>query len=368
MKKINLFYILLIGIILFSVSIVSATSNVTVVVDGIHTSGSIVGGDFVLEQVDLENAEVEIESQTYLTDGTGNTEAIVLEPRTYTFTISKEGYETKVLNYEIKANTAHMLGILLNPVEEICEENWQCTDWGECNKFTKGQSRECTDLNNCDNIIDKVPKPTQGQSCTPEVCSENWQCSSWSDCVSGQQTRPCTDSNSCGTTQDKPSISKSCNVDICDEDWDCTDWESCVNGRKIRSCNDGNNCGTRNNRPSTSDSCTSSEEEPSEEEMSIEKEEKGVEVKPPEEVKERNKVAKSSICNGCILENKCAPFGYRKEGEYCDIGGEFKEQKSSEGSCDNSYECSTNVCVNSKCISPNLIQKIINWFARLFGG
>ena len=27
----------------------------------------------------------------------------------------------------------------------------------------------------------------------------------------------------------------------------------------------------------------------------------------------------------------------------------------------------SNVCVSSKCVSPNLIERILNWFKRLFG-
>jgi|ETNmetMinimDraft_2_1059921.scaffolds.fasta_scaffold32914_1 hypothetical protein len=43
-------------------------------------------------------------------------------------------------------------------------------------------------------------------------CTENWQCSDWSTCTNNQQTKTCTDSNSCGTTTNKPSTSKSCTV------------------------------------------------------------------------------------------------------------------------------------------------------------
>ena len=111
------------------INLVSATSNITISVDGIHTSGSIVGGDFVQEQVDLENAEVSVDGQTYLTDESGITEAIILGAGTYTFTINKEGYETRTQSYEIKQNTEHYLGIALTPIEEECFE--------ECNKVNE---------------------------------------------------------------------------------------------------------------------------------------------------------------------------------------------------------------------------------------
>lgn len=43
------------------------------------------------------------------------------------------------------------------------------------------------------------------------TCTETWSCSGWSSCINGQQTRTCSDSNSCGTAINKPSITQSCN-------------------------------------------------------------------------------------------------------------------------------------------------------------
>ena len=82
-----------------------------------------------------------------------------------------------------------------------------------------------------------------------------------------------------------------------------------------------------------------------------------------EESKEGTLFCKDS----CPLDGKCYPFGYRKNGEYCPDEGMFKEQLKSEEACDNNFECSTNVCVDGKCISSGLIQKIINWLTELFG-
>ena len=73
------------------------------------------------------------------------------------------------------------------------------------------------------------------------------------------------------------------------------------------------------------------------------------------------------ICTGCLdSSNTCVPFGTRTESQYCDIDYSSKKQKSEDISCNNNYECSTNVCVDSNCISPNLIQKIIAWFNKFF--
>jgi PGF-pre-PGF domain-containing protein len=47
---------------------------------------------------------------------------------------------------------------------------------------------------------------------TPAACTESWTCTDWSACANSQQTRTCTDANSCGTTASKPSESQSCTV------------------------------------------------------------------------------------------------------------------------------------------------------------
>jgi hypothetical protein len=74
------------------------------------------------------------------------------------------------------------------------------------------------------------------------------------------------------------------------------------------------------------------------------------------------------ICNGCVLDNKCYYYGFRKSGSFCsDNNNQFTEQKKPDVSCDNNFECSSNVCVSGKCISESFIQKILTWFKRLFG-
>ena len=73
-------------------------------------------------------------------------------------------------------------------------------------------------------------------------------------------------------------------------------------------------------------------------------------------------------CQGCVLEDKCYPFGYRKAGNFCsDTNNQFIEQKQGDSNCENNFECSSNVCVSGKCLSESFLQKILNWFKRLFG-
>lgn len=73
------------------------------------------------------------------------------------------------------------------------------------------------------------------------------------------------------------------------------------------------------------------------------------------------------VCDGCTIENSCYPLGYRKSGEFCSESKEFTLQLQSGQSCENNFECSSNICVSGECISEGLIKKVLNWFKRLFG-
>jgi len=71
---------------------------------------------------------------------------------------------------------------------------------------------------------------------------------------------------------------------------------------------------------------------------------------------------------GCFYNEKCLPYGLRINKLYCSIDDNMKSQMEEEGACENNFECSTNVCVNGKCISAGMIQSVISWFRKLFGG
>lgn len=70
---------------------------------------------------------------------------------------------------------------------------------------------------------------------------------------------------------------------------------------------------------------------------------------------------------GCSVEDKCFPMGIRTNGTYCGIDLVMSSQKSSEETCDNSFECGSNICVNGKCISASFLNQIMSWFRKLFG-
>ena len=73
------------------------------------------------------------------------------------------------------------------------------------------------------------------------------------------------------------------------------------------------------------------------------------------------------ICSGCVLGDKCVPVGYRTDDKYCTIDSEIVDQKGSEDSCNNNFECSTNLCIDSQCVSSGVWQKFLRWLSRLFG-
>ncbi len=77
--------------------------------------------------------------------------------------------------------------------------------------------------------------------------------------------------------------------------------------------------------------------------------------------------ASEERCDGCLYKGKCLYWGIRVEGKYCSISTELAKQKSGEESCDNNFECESNVCVNSKCLSQGFIQRVINLLKRLLG-
>jgi hypothetical protein len=74
------------------------------------------------------------------------------------------------------------------------------------------------------------------------------------------------------------------------------------------------------------------------------------------------------ICNdSCLLDEKCYPFGYRILDKFCSNTGSFVKQLKGENSCENNFECSSNVCVSGSCVNKGFLQKVMNLFKKLFG-
>jgi len=76
----------------------------------------------------------------------------------------------------------------------------------------------------------------------------------------------------------------------------------------------------------------------------------------------------SSRCStGCNLNGSCVSFGYRVNNTYCDLSKNFTQQKQANEICENNFECSTNLCIDEKCLSGNVWQKFIKWLSSIFG-
>jgi len=70
---------------------------------------------------------------------------------------------------------------------------------------------------------------------------------------------------------------------------------------------------------------------------------------------------------GCSYDGKCFPMGVRSSGMYCGADLNMNSQLNADSTCDNNFECSSNVCVSGTCVSEGFLQKVMNWFKTLFG-
>ncbi len=80
-----------------------------------------------------------------------------------------------------------------------------------------------------------------------------------------------------------------------------------------------------------------------------------------------NGVEEISCSSSCKLDNTCYPLGYRKDNKFCSENLEFINQFGDDSTCENNFQCSSNVCIGRSCISLNLWQRFIGWFNNLFG-
>jgi len=95
------------------------------------------------------------------------------------------------------------------------------------------------------------------------VCTEEWTCTEWSACEDGTQSRICTDSNACGTEENRPEEERACETGSgCTESWICEDWSECSGETQSRNCIDISGCGTFEDQPELSRSCGAGEGQP----------------------------------------------------------------------------------------------------------
>jgi hypothetical protein len=86
--------------------------------------------------------------------------------------------------------------ICYNPGDIFCNNQY----WTPC---PSGQTASCSSTGE----ICQIPTPIT--TLTP-VCNPNWQCGTWNTCTNSLQTRTCTDSNGCNTTNGKPNLMQAC--------------------------------------------------------------------------------------------------------------------------------------------------------------
>lgn len=66
------------------------------------------------------------------------------------------------------------------------------------------------ETNETDETIEVVLEDEEEIVVATTGCTPNWYCSDWLDCVNNKEKRVCTDSNSCGTDEDKPATERAC--------------------------------------------------------------------------------------------------------------------------------------------------------------
>lgn len=265
----------------------------------------------------LEGAEITVidsDGNTFenQTDSQGKT-ILHIPPGNYSVTASAEEHETETKEVMLSEDDSIEFDLLnITP----CEEDWECTDWGEC---VEGQKqRKCTDNNECGTTSDK-PEETKECDTEPEPecesdsdCDDQDPCTS-NECVNGKCDYPditeCEDNDDCCPTgceyaedddcpepvecqvdkqceSNDPCIDAYCSQDgeckyadiascnddddccpdncdytndndceECEEDWECDDWSDCEGDEKTRECEDQNDCGTEDEKPDETASC-----------------------------------------------------------------------------------------------------------------
>ena len=118
------------------------------------------------------------------------------------------------------ASVSEMTGDCSNGVPVICDgsivNGYTCIDEGDVLKVT-GLTHSIVEESPY--VLPSTPTTTGGGGggggggATITTCTEDWSCSAWSECLDGARTRICTDSNSCGTLQDRPAIVQICTAE-----------------------------------------------------------------------------------------------------------------------------------------------------------
>lgn len=78
-------------------------------------------------------------------------------------------------------------------------------------------------------------------------------------------------------------------------------------------------------------------------------------------------IVPEKTCAGCLLNERCISQTVRLNGQYCDSDNKLYTQKQEKISCENNFECVSNLCIDSKCTSPGMFERFTRWLSKLFG-
>lgn len=212
-----------------------------------------------------------------------------------------------------------------------CEGREKCSN-SKCIQICgNGYCESNEDCNSCKEDCGKCEDKCGDGICQSNedclLCIKDCACKSYEKCESRKCVTYC-GNNICESNEDCSSCSIDCG---CEEGYECLN-KKCVKPE----CSTDVNCDDKD--ACTTDACS------------------GIPKK-----------CSNKRTSGCNFKNNCIPIGTKTESQYCSIENLMEDLKSEDEKCNNNYECSSNVCVNNQCISQSLIQKIINWFRRLFG-
>ena len=127
-----------------------------------------------------------------------------------------------------------------------CTPSWSCTGWSPSTCPANGQqTRTCTDSNQCGT---NEGKPNETQSCIPSCSTLGGNICTQSQVCNGGSYQTASDTNYC-------CVGGICQTPPCIESWTCTAWSSCSNWQQTRTCTDSNQCGTTNNKPAETQDC-----------------------------------------------------------------------------------------------------------------
>ena len=261
---------------------------------------------------------------------------------------------------------------------------------GDCISFSSCVEEVCTEEETCEDVV-------VGGQCTGEVCNDTcesleYECETQTICGEEILCGTCEEGYSCETN--------SCEliVETCTEEWNCGGWADCSGTSQTRTCTDTNECGTEEDKPLVSQSCeeeeTTAEETTTEEttttttestEKTVEQiiaEMESAQVTPNEEAEnsEEQKNLESlgeltggivggdfneSECSGCVFDEKCYKVDKRKNNSYCTEEG-WTIQKEINVTCVEDFECLSNSCEEEQCGDYNWLRKFFDWIKGVF--